>query len=45
MPSATLKQVFYAAALICFVLGAFGVPSRVGWVPAGLAFVTATLFF
>jgi len=34
----TIDLVLIVAALVCFVVAAFGVPSRVALVPAGLAF-------
>jgi hypothetical protein len=33
----TIRLVLLIAALLCFVVAAFGVPSRVQLVPAGLA--------
>jgi hypothetical protein len=33
----TIDLVLIVAALVCFVVAAFGVPSRIGLVPAGLA--------
>lgn len=38
----TLSVILLIAALVCFILGAFGVPSRVGWTDLGLAFLTAS---
>jgi hypothetical protein len=34
----TIDLVLIVAALVCFVVAAFGVPSRIGLLPAGLAF-------
>lgn len=33
----TIRLVLLIAALLCFVVAAFGVPSRIGLLPAGLA--------
>jgi hypothetical protein len=33
----TIDAVLLVGALLCFVVAAFGVPSRIGLVPAGLA--------
>jgi hypothetical protein len=32
-----ITTILLVLALLCFVLGAFGVPSRVSWTDAGLA--------
>lgn len=34
----TITLVLLIAALVCFLLSAFGVPSRIGLTPLGLAF-------
>lgn len=34
----TIDLILIVAALVCFIVAAFGVPSRVQLVPAGLAF-------
>jgi hypothetical protein len=34
----TIDLVLIVAALVCFIVAAFGVPSRVQLLPAGLAF-------
>ena len=39
----TLELLLLALALVCFVLAAAGVPSRVGLLPLGLAFWVLTL--
>ena len=36
-----LRLILLVVAIICFVLAAFGVPSRVSWEPIGLAFLAA----
>ena len=33
----TIRLVLLVAALVCFVVASFGVPSRIALVPAGLA--------
>ena len=38
-----LTLVLLIGALVCFLLAAVGVPSRVGLVPLGLALITVTL--
>lgn len=37
-----VKLILLIVALVCFILAAAGVPSRVGWEPLGLAFLTAS---
>jgi hypothetical protein len=37
-----IRFLLLAIALVCFILAAFGVPSRIGWEPLGLAFLTAS---
>ena len=40
----TITLVLLIVALVCFILGAIDVPSRIGWTDAGLAFwVTAVI--
>ena len=39
----TIQALITLAALVCFALGAFGVPSRVSWTPLGLLFLTIAL--
>lgn len=39
----TISIVLLLLAFICFVLGAAGFPSRVGWTSLGLAFWVLTL--
>ena len=36
----TFPLILIICALICFLLAAFGVPSRVSWEPLGLALLT-----
>lgn len=36
-----ISLVLLIVALVCFVLAACGVPTRVAWQPLGLAFLTA----
>jgi 4-amino-4-deoxy-L-arabinose transferase-like glycosyltransferase len=38
-----ITTILLIAALVCFILGAFGVPSRVNWTDAGLALATAAV--
>jgi hypothetical protein len=39
----TIALVLLICALVCFILSAFGVPSRIGLTPLGLAFLTASM--
>jgi len=39
----TIQLLIVIAAVVCFALGAFGVPSRVSWTPLGLLFLTLAL--
>jgi hypothetical protein len=43
MRAPMLDVLLLLLALICFVLAAFGVPSRVAWIPAGLALYMLSL--
>lgn len=36
-----LGLILLIVALVCFVLAAVGVPTRIAWQPLGLAFLTA----
>ncbi len=39
----TIASIFIIAALICFILGAFGISSRVSLTDAGLACLTVAM--